>query len=547
MVSSRFVTRRADDATAPEPGLPAAWIVPLIVALVKLGIHLAAAGGYGIFRDELYYIACSKRLDWGYVDHPPLSILALRLVRVFLGESLRDLRLLPALAGAGSVFTAGWLARRLGGGAFAQALAATATLIMPAGLFLDHIFSLNSFDMLFWVLAASVLAAILGNPGPYPEAGGLVEPAQRRRWLVLGVVLGLGLMNKISVLWLGFGMLAGLLLTPQRRWLETRWPWLCAALAVALFSPYLIWQVAHGFPTLEFMRNAVAFKVEHLRPAAFLGQQVLLAHPLSLPLWAAGLGWLLAARAVRPWRALGILYLAVLALLMASGASKPYYLAPAYPVLFAAGGVAAERALELIGRRRGRRRTPLPRLQAAVLAILALGGLVIAPLALPILPVESFIRYSAALGIKAHSGERHELGALPQHFADMFGWEQMVEQVAQAWRKLPEGERAGAVIVAQNYGEAGAIEFFGPGHGLPRVISPHNNYWFWGPGEFSGQPLVVIGGREEDNRAACGSLEKVGEVHCGYCIPHENHQPISICRDLKIPPQELWPRIRLFI
>jgi hypothetical protein len=354
-------------------------------------------------------------------------------------------------------------------------------------------------------------------------------------------------MNKISVLWLGFGIVMGLLLTPQRRWFETRWPWLCGALAFGLFSPYLIWQAVHGFPTAEFMRNAVAFKVEHLPPLAFLGEQALLANPLSLPLWAAGLFWLLASRAARPWRALGILYVSVLALLMASDASKPYYLAPAYPILFAAGGVAAERALDLLGRRRRRWGRLLPRLRAASLAVLALGGAFLAPLALPVLPIETFIRYSAALGIEASSGERHELGALPQHFADMFGWEEMVEQVARAWKTLPAGERAGAVIVAQNYGEAGAIEFFGPRQGLPRVISPHNNYWFWGPGEYSGQPLVVIGGNEEENRAACGSLEKVGEVQCGYCIPHENHQPISICRELKIPPADLWPRIKRFI
>lgn len=518
---------RASDATmsGARQAARGSLLFLLSFALLKFLIHVLVGPGYGWFRDELYYVECSERLAWGYVDHPPLSIALLRLERSFLGDSLRAVRLLPALAGAATVFLAGWMSRRMGGGRFAQALAMTSTLAAPVLLGIDGIYSMNGLDVLFWALAAAVLIGIL-------------QSEDWRGWAALGAVLGLGLLNKISVLWLGFGLLAGLLLTPQRRWLRTRWPWIGGGIALAIFLPHLVWQALHGWPTLEFMRNAARFKMIAVSPLRLLGDQVLAMHPLTLPVWGSGLALLLFSGEGRRLRPLGWMFVAVLLLLMASGTSRPTYLAPAFTILFAAGGVAIER---LSTGRAGLRARP------AVLAVLALGGAILAPLALPVLPVGAYLRYASLLGVRPMTQERIDLEGLPQHFADMNGWEAFVASVAEVYERLPPAERKVAGIFAQNYGEAGALNVLGRAHGLPRAVSGHNNYWLWGPGEYSGEVMIIVGGEEGDNRRVCGSLERAGTTHCGYCIPYENHLPIYVCRGLSVPVADLWPQLKRFI
>jgi 4-amino-4-deoxy-L-arabinose transferase-like glycosyltransferase len=501
-------------------------------ALLKLAIHLVTAGGYGWFRDELYYIACSRHLAWGYVDHPPLSIFLLRLSRAVLGDSILAIRLPPAVGGAATVFVAGWICRRLGGGRFAQALAMISVIAAPAILAIDHFYSMNAFDLLIWPAAAAILVRVL-------------QGGDRRLWLLLGLVMGLGLLNKISVLWLGFGLAVGLLATPERRWLRTPWPWAAGAVSALCFLPYVVWQVANGWPTLEFMHNASGLKMLPHSPLGFLAEQVLMMNPVTLPIWGAGLVCLVAAKEGRPFRILGVIFLAVLALLMLNGSSRAYYLAPAYPMLFAAGGVAIERWLSRWQARGAEWGTRL--LKPALVSILLSGGAALAPFGLPVLPVESYIRYAAFLGIAPAHEENSRLGSLPQHFADMFGWEEIVAAVAEAYGALPPQERAVAGIFAQNYGEAGAIDFLGPRYGLPHAVSGHNNYWLWGPGDYSGKVMIILGGDEADNQAVCESLQQVGTTHCGYCMPYENNLPVYVCRGLKLSPRELWPAVKNFI
>ena len=504
-----------------HPGETTGEITTSLAAVPLLGVllHLATIRAYGWFRDELYYVACGERLAWGYVDHPPLVALIARITREILGESLPALRLPSILAGAAVIFLTGWIARELGGGRFAQILAALCALIAPVYLFSFHIFSMNSFDVLFWTLGAHIVIRLVRGGDP-------------KLWLLFGLVCGLGLENKHSVLFFGFGVVVGLLLTPERRHFRGPWIWLGGAAAVLLFLPHLIWQAARGAPTLEFIRNATANKNIALSPLEFFSEQIVQMHPLAFPVWLAGLGWLLLSREGRPFRVLGWGFVAVF-LVLVTQSSKAYYLAPAYPPLFAAGATALE---AWVSRRS---------LRAVILLLLLAGGAATAPLTLPILPVETFVRYVDALGIEMSAGERHEMGALPQHFADMHGWPEMVAEVARVYHSLPPDERAKAGIFAQNYGEAGAIDLLGDAHGLPDAISGHNNYWLWGPRGY-GETLVVIGGDEDDNRAACPGLERAGEIRCGLCMPYENNRPVWICRRPGLPVEPLWAEVKSF-
>jgi hypothetical protein len=350
--------------------------------------------------------------------------------------------------------------------------------------------------------------------------------------MALGVVLGLGLLNKWSMLWFGGGMGAALLLTHHRRQLAAPWPWVAAAIAGVMVAPHVAWQVQHGWPTLEFVRNATQNKMVRTGPLEFWAQQVLVMGPATLPVWIIGLVALLASRT---GRALGLVFVAVAVLLMLSGSSRPNYLAVAYPPLFAAGALAIERAAATRGR---------GWLRPLALAELALIGLPLMPFGLPLLPVERYIAYMRALGVSLKSQEHTREGPLPQVFADMFGWEELTQRVARVYHALPAADRDQCAIIASNYGEAGAIDFFGPRYGLPPAISPHNNYWLWGTRGYTGEVFILIGGSRDDTHADCASAVVADTTFCTYCMPFENGRPITVCRGLNKPLSVRWQEIR---
>lgn len=496
-----------------------------IPALAAIFLHLPFLERYGWFRDELYYVACGLHPAFGYVDHPPFVAWIARAVWELSGGSHAALRLVSVLTGAAVVFLTGWLAREMGGGRFAQALAALCALAAPVYLFLFHTFSMNPFDVLFWTLGAFVVARI-------------VRTGNGRLWLLFGLIAGLGLLNKHSILFFGFGVVVGLLLTPERRHLREPWLWLGGAIAAVLVLPHVIWQIQNGWPTAEFIHNATTYKNVPLSPLAFLVEQVMQMGPFSAPVWMAGLGWLLLARAGRPFRLLGWMYVAALLVLL-SQSSKAYYLAPAYPVLFAAGGTALETWLWQL-----RSEWLRPALAGFVLLLVLGGGAIGAPLTLPILSVPDLIRYQNALDLQPSAGERQELGDLPQHFADMHGWPEKMEEVARVYHSLPPEERAKAGIFGDNYGEAGAIEILGRKYGLPRPSSGHNNYFLWGP-QSSGEVIIVLGSDEEDLRKSCPRLEKAGVARCDHCMPYEDDLPVWICRDVDL--RKIWPQVKGYI
>ncbi len=493
------------------------WLLAGATAL----LHLLAAGTYGIFRDEMYYVACAGHLAWGYVDHPPLVAVVAWLVSHTLGTSVFALRLVPALCGGALVVLGAAMARRLGGGRYAQLLAGVAIALAPQYVGMLSIYSMNAMDLVIWSALILVMLHILATD-------------DSRAWLLFGVLAGVGLENKLSVIFLCFGLGIGLLLAGRWRVLRDPYLWLGAAIAAVLFAPHVVWQIAHGWPTVEFVREATQNKNIAYAPLAFIGEQVKMMNPIALPLWLAGLVALLVSKPMRPYRACGWAYLAVL-LLMTTQASKPYYLSPFYPVLLAAGAAVVERA----ARGRGW-------LRPIALGAVVVSGLLFAPLAKPFLPPDAYVAYSSAFGIGPGSDERHEVGRLPQFYADMQGWKEMAQAVARVYRALPSEEQSRTCIFARNYGQAGAMERFGPALGLPQVISGHNNYWLWGADGCTGDVVILIGGDREDYASSFAEVTAGGRFDCRDCMPYENHQTLWVARGIQAPLADVWPRVKHF-
>jgi hypothetical protein len=494
-----------------------------LVALAKLALHLAfSTRGYGFFGDEFYYIACAQHLDFGYVDHPPLSIWLLSAWQSVLGDSLAALRALPALFGAAAVVLTGLLARELGGRASAQVLCAVVVALAPVNGVVHGFYSMNAVDIVVWGVAFVVVARVLRHQS---LAG----------WIALGCVLGFGMLNKLSVSWFGLGLLVGLIATPYRRVLKSPGPWIAAGLAVALFLPHVLWQIANGWPTAEFVAAATAGKMVSVSPLELLAQQALVWNPLTLPLWVVGAVALLRRPKDDVGRVFVILFATTAAILIVNGTSRPNYLALAMPPLIAGGAIAFERAAQ-----RRRMRWLLPTATVSISVV----GLALAPLSVPILAVPNLIAYADALHFSAPKMENREVGALDPHFADMLGWEEIVDAVAEVYASLPPEERARAAILAPSYSVAGAIDRLGPERGLPGAISGHNNYWLWGPGDTDGAVVVIAGGAIEDWAPHWQTIEHRAVWDCGDCLPGRNHANVYVARGPRAPLAEIWAEFR---
>ena len=519
-----MITKEFPTANSPRPSSEPKWEqgvrILIAIATAKFLLQLYAAHNYGYFRDELYFLDLGRHLAWGYLDLPPLVAVIAAFERVAFGTSLTAIRLLPALAGAVVVILAGLIARELGGGRFSQGLAALAVATAPGFLGADHMLTMNAFEPVFWTGCAYALIRII-------KAG---SPAA---WIWFGVLAGLGLENKYSMFFFGFGLVLGLMLSSERRLLWDRWFWLAALIAFAIFLPNLLWQVHHHFVSFVWLRyHRTASDNVPLTTLEFMAEQLLEMQPLSCPIWLAGIWFYFGAREGKPYRALGWAYLVVLAILLFTR-GRVYYLFPAYPMLFGAGAVLVEKAL---GTARWRWAKP-----AYVTLILA-GAALLAPFALPVLPVEAYMRYSSALGLDPPDIEQRKLGKLPQLYSDMFGWEEMTAAVARVYQSLPPEQRMETAIFANDYGEGGAIAFFGGKYGLPHAIAPHQEYFYWGPGNYSGASIILMGPNPTLEQE-CAKERPVGIVQHGYSMPYENF-PIILCTDLKRPLKEIWPDLK---
>jgi hypothetical protein len=468
-----------------------------VLAATKLVLQLSVANRYGIFRDEMYYLACGQHLSWGYVDHPPLMPFIAWLVSHTLGTSLLALRLLPALAGAALVFLTGMLARDMGGGRRSQVLAALAVLVAPVYMLFQHWFTMNAFEPLLWTACAWCVVRYLHSENP-------------RWWLLIGILTGVGLEMKYPIALLAVGLLTGLALTPYRRVLLSPWLWMGTSAAVLLFLPHFVWLVHHHFPFLEYERN-------------------IRMNSLTAPLWIGGVVWCF-MRAGARYRVLAFTFLVVIGTIIAMQ-GKNYYVEPVYPMMLAAGAV---------GWTTWTRRTWI---HAGYAGLMAVWGALLAPLSLPLLPPAAFLRYAHTMHIKIPKAENQPTGPLPQYFADEFGWEDMVQKTAVVYRSLPPEERAHTTIFANDWGEAAAIDYFGPKYGLPRAISKHNSYWLWGPGDADGSVVIVLGSDGTGDREHFQSVVAAGQVDNPWSREDE-HFTIWLCRGLEGSLQTLWPGMK---
>jgi hypothetical protein len=339
-------------------------------------------------------------------------------------------------------------------------------------------------------------------------------------------------MNKISVLWLGFGIAVGF----TTKYYRKKEFWIAGLIALLFILPYVFWNIANGYPTLEFMKNAAADKYVPRSALQFLIGITMLMNPFTFPVWIAGLVGLFFIGSLKRFRRLGIVFLCVLAILLADRTSKSEYFAASFAMMFAAGGVAIELFVNKLNR---------VWLKAVTIAVI-LVGLIAVPFGLPLLPVEKFIAYEKWLGAKPESPEKQKLEDLNQFYADMFGWENWAVFTSNQYLKLSAQDRANCVTFSHNYGEAAALDFFRAKYALPPVVCGHNNYYFWHDTNLTAKVWLVPTKDPNWWRARFASVDSVGFYHCAYIMPYENDYTFYICRGMKISSGEFWNLARGF-
>jgi len=490
------------------------------IALINLTIYLITQAffSYGMFRDEYYYLACANRLDFGYVDHPPLSIWILAFWKMFFGESMLVIRIVPAIITSISLIVLGLLTQRLGGGK-------SAIVAPPIFIGMNTIYSMNTFDFLFWISSAYLFLKI-------------IQTGNKIYWIWLGVVLGLGLLNKTSVLWLGAGILVGTLFTPLRKDLKTKYPYIGFIIALLIFSPYIIWNITHDFAHLEFMRNAASEKYGGLTPISFIIDQLLIHNPVTILIWLPGIIFYFFKKDSKHFRPLGFIWLITFLILLINGHSKGEYISAAYQILFAGGAVMISKWSTLENR---------SWIKYSIAVPIILTGILLSPFARPLLSPETFIKYQSAMGLEPPSNEGHELVGLPQFYSDMFGWEDLAKDVSRVYQSLPNSVRENTFVYCTNYGKSGAIEYYSKKYPLPKVICPHNSYWYWWPSYIKYSTVILIGGEMEDYSNSLDEVYEAGFHKTKYAMPYENNLKIFIGRGLKNSLDEIRINEKVFI
>ena len=484
-------------------------------------MHLVANPHYGFFRDELYFIICGFHPQWGYVDQPPVVPLLAAATQLG-GDSLLLLRAVPALFAGAGVYVTCRLAAELGGGRFAQVLAAIVTLFTAVLSAFGEKASPDEVGLWTWPLIALLIVRI-------------VKGADPRWWLAVGGAAGLSLESKYSALFFLAAILAGMLLTPARRVLADRWFAVACGTAVLIALPNVLWQWQNGLPMLELLKNGQAGKNVAAGPLLFLVQQFIITTPFIAPVWILGVIWLLRSE---PWRFLGLTYVIVIVeMIVLHG--KHYYPADVYPIAIAAGAVAIAAWTR-----------SLPAARIAIAAYAAVAGLVFFPFSVPVLVEDAYVAYEAKVFATLHMPRQvlatehdRETSKLPGDWADMHGWPELAAAVRRVYDGLPPQERARAVVLADNYGTASAIEFFTPG--VP-VISTHNQYWLWGTRGYDGSVLVQVGGTCFKSFHRYDSRTVVTTFSSRWGIGGEQNLPIAICRAKHGPLRELWPQVKSY-
>lgn len=496
---------------------------PVITAVTAFILQMITANTYGLFQDEYYYAACARHLTFGYVDHPAVVALITNIALLF-GQSAYALHFFPALAMAGTVIVTALIALEFGGSRFAAALASLTIIDGTVFWVMFGFMSVNAFDIFIVTFAGYRFIRTLRDPSI-------------KNWIILGIVLGIGLNTKLTMLTFGFGITAALLATSYRKDFLTLKPYVAAFIALALFTPFLIWQWMNDFPTLEFIRNATEKNLHRPLPEFFVALAVAAA-PANMILALCGLLFLLWKSKEEYFRAAAIAVTVFVAVYLANN-SNYYYVVPSMPLLFAAGAAAVERWTENF--RQSRRNG----IRFAIAAFFILSALVKLPLGIPILPIETFAKYAQTIGVAGTTRtDNIQSVTIPFYFGRRFGSEPLAHTVDSVYHTLPDSERSVCGIVATNYTLAATVDFYGADNGLPAAISGHNSYWLWGTKGYSGEVMLAVGGRTSHWERFFGSVEFITR----YTLPYEAKDygviNIFLCRNPKVPLAEFWKELR---
>lgn len=491
----------------------------LALTLARVVLHILFINNYGIFRDEMYYLACGENLDFGYVDHPPFVAVVAKISTLIFGDSLFGVRILSVLASSSLVFLAGLFALEFGGDKRAVLVACLLVFFGPVLIGTGIFLSMNSFDQMFWMLVIYVFIRLL-------------KTSNQKLWIWLGIIIGIGFQTKISILFLCLGLFIGLLLTPHRRTLMNKYLWTGVLCAFVIALPNIIWQIVYEYPTLEFIHNASTLKNKPLSPAEFILGQIMNINPFFFLFVLAGLWFFFFHKEGKLFIVLGWVFVALLVFFIATK-SKIYYMAPVYPFVLAAGAVMVTKWFKST---------------VLISILIVLNGLISLPFAVPVLPIDQFITYSKLLGIKPEQHERNALAELPQMYADMYGWESLTKDVAGVYNSLTTEQKQNCGIYAQNYGQAGAIDYFGKRMGLPAAYSGHNSYWIWGSRRIRDYDImIIIGGDPEDHKKVYKDVKIAAFNNDKYVMPFERNRYIYLCSGLKTPIRNVWPSTKFYI
>lgn len=492
-------------------------IILLSMAFIAVVFHVLLNGQYGFHRDELDFIMNARQLDWGYVSYPPLTPFFARIGLELFGESLRGLRVIPAIVQGIVMLLAALMARDMGGKRSAQMLAAFAVFITPMSLFGGTVIMYFAFDYLWWVVVAFCMVRLLASDDP-------------RYWLGVGAGIGLGMMTKYTMAFWVAGLIAAVLITPARKYLRSKWLYLGAALAVLIYLPNLIWQIQHDFISLEYLASIHARDISWGRADEFWTEQLFLTtNPLSLFIWPLGLSLCLFGVSMKRFRPLGWMFLVTFAL-FALNRGRGYYTGPSYVMLLAAGVVWFENWL--LARTQTTRRLGYSLLWGTQVIGCLIGIILmkpIAPINSPLWDIRSEV-----------SGDL---------FVEMIGWQDVTQQVADIYRSIPENEKPRTVILAGNYGEAGALDLYGDEYGLPRIITGSNSYWYRGYGEPEPETVIVIGFESRYAEKFFRSCKYSGTVTNQYGARNEEsqyHTGLYVCREPRRPWSEMWPEMQWY-
>jgi|SRR5579863_3503048 len=519
----------------------------LLLALVFIALHLATSAPYGFHRDELATLDDARHLEWGFVAYPPLTPAVGRLELWLFGVSTLGVRVVPILVLGVVLVFSGLMAREFGGSRRAQILTALAVAVVPIVTIQTSVLQYVSFDYLWGVLLTYFVVRLLNskrlNAGPLRSADPAEDLNQEdlnqdlnqdlneedpRWWIPIGGAIGLGMMTKYTMAFFVTGLVAAVLVTKLRRHLLIPWLWAGVAISLLIFLPNLIWQSRHDFISLEFLQHIHTRDVGQGRTRGFLPQQLYVCVSLFLcPLPFMGL-WFFFTERGRKYRPLGWMFVFTFVLFIIAKA-RSYYPGPLYPMLFAGGSVLWEQWIA------ARQRTSALVIQGVAWSLVALGAIVSFALFTPIAPINSAL-WNAT-------------GKIQDNFKEEIGWTELVASVAHVYDSIPASEHAGSGILVGNYGEAGAINLFGPHYKLPPAISKTNSAWYRSYPTNEPQTLIMVGFDDDFLKENFEHCELVAHNTNPYGVVNEesrDHPDIYLCRHLLPSWPEFWQRSHWF-